>query len=113
MDPALQAIDAAVSGRWSQAEEINKQILEENPCDKEALNRLARASLELGKLSKAISNYKKVLKIDPYNNIAQKALQKLEALEAKKEGIKEESIIKLNYIFTIPEKKQGVRRRLI
>lgn len=84
MDSAQRAIEAALSGRWSDAEEINKQILVDNPEDKEALNRLARSYIELGKISKAIANYKKVLKLDPYNNIAQKSLQKLETLESNK-----------------------------
>lgn len=79
MDPdAQRAIQAALDGRWKEAVEVNKEILATNPKDQEALNRLARACLELGKVKRALASYKKVLKIDKYNAIAQKAIERLE-----------------------------------
>ena len=50
-----------------------------------ALNRLARAYSELGMLGKARETATKVLKIDPYNNIASKSLSKWKGM--KKEDI--------------------------
>ncbi len=78
---AQKAIEEALKGNWNEAESLNEEILEQNPDNREALNRLARACLELGKLKKSLSSYKKVLKIDPYNSIALKALPRLQALE--------------------------------
>jgi tetratricopeptide (TPR) repeat protein len=78
---AQKAIEEALKGNWSEAESLNENILEQEPNNREALNRLARACLELGKIKKSLSSYKKVLKIDPYNSIAQKAIGRLEALE--------------------------------
>lgn len=78
---AQSAIEEALKGNWNKAEKLNEEILDETPNNKEALNRLARACLELGKIKKSLSSYKKVLKIDPYNSIAQKAIPRLQALE--------------------------------
>lgn len=80
---AQQAIDAALAGDWNAAEKANNAILLHEPDNKGALNRLGRAYAELGKLTKALTCYKKVLKRDPYNSIAQKAIEKLERIEKK------------------------------
>lgn len=74
---AQKAVEEALRGNWKEAVSLNEQILILDPKNREALNRLSRACLEIGKLSKAITNYKKVLKLDPYNTIAQKALERL------------------------------------
>lgn len=76
-DLAQRAIEEALRGNWNSAANLNKEILSQTPKDCEALNRLARAELELGRLSRAKTTYKKVLRIDPYNTIAQKALERL------------------------------------
>lgn len=84
MDSLAQAaIKEALRGNWKKAAALNLEILKTEPKNKEATNRLARAFLELGKFQKAITNYKKVLKIDPYNTIAQKALERLKTVKAK------------------------------
>ncbi|MAG59326.1 hypothetical protein CMO96_00865, partial [Candidatus Woesebacteria bacterium] len=87
MDSAAQrAIEKALHGDWKEAVVLNEQILKDNPGNKEALNRLARAYLELGKLRKATTYYKKVLTIDPYNGIAKKSLDRLGAMKSKLNG---------------------------
>lgn len=73
----LKAITAALNQNWEEASEINQQILNENPQDVEALNRLGRALLELGKYSPAKKAFDEVLRIDPYNQIALKNLRNL------------------------------------
>lgn len=78
MSLAQKAIDCALCGNWAESEKLNNQILKENPNSKETLNRLGRTCAELGKLTKALTCYKKVLKLDPYNSIAQKAVERLE-----------------------------------
>lgn len=80
-DLAQEAIDLALAGKWDKAAKLNKVILEENPKDIEALNRLARAYSELGKIGKARKTSKDVLKIDPFNTIANKALEKWKGLK--------------------------------
>ena len=80
---AQRAVDEAIRGNWHEAQKLNEEILEDDQKNKEALNRLARALGELGKIPKAITIYKKVLKIDPYNSIAQKALTRLQAIKGR------------------------------
>ncbi len=79
--PALSAndaINAALSQQWDEAIRINLHILEENPDDIDAYNRLAFAYLQKEKIEQAKTAYQQVLKRDPYNQIAQKNLKKLE-----------------------------------
>lgn len=74
---AQKAINFALSGEWEKAIEANLEITKESPEDTEALNRLARAYSELGKVTNAKKIAQKVIKIDPSNIIAQKCLEKL------------------------------------
>jgi len=79
-DLASLAITATLAGNWQEAIRINQEILKVDPKDIEALNRLARAYKETGKLSLAKRTYRKVLTIDCFNPIAKKNLKLLEAL---------------------------------
>ncbi len=71
-----KAIDAARSGNWQEAVQANLDVLKKFPENVEALNRLAKAYAELGKISKAISTTKRALKINPFDRIANKNLEK-------------------------------------
>lgn len=71
-----KAIEAALKGDWIGAVNTNKLILKDSPFDTEALNRLARALYETGEIKKAIKKVEEVLKIEPTNSIAQKAITK-------------------------------------
>lgn len=73
---AQTAINLALLGNWEEAIDANLQIISLSPEDTDALNRLARAYSELGKISEARTTTKKVLKIDPVNPIALKSLEK-------------------------------------
>ncbi len=75
-DLSQKAITAATSGNWNEAIDINLKILKNSPEDIDALNRLAKAYAELGKIPKAISTVRKVLKINPFDRIASKNLEK-------------------------------------
>lgn len=79
------AIESALQCQWDQALEYNKQLLATEPDNITCLNRMAKAYLELGKYDQAQKFYHEVLKLDPYNNIAQKNLQKASAF--KKDGV--------------------------
>ena len=70
-----QAIDAALDQRWKEALKINKKIIKLDPQNVDALNRQARAYMELGKANLAKKYYSQTLKYDPYNPIAQKNLK--------------------------------------
>lgn len=70
-----QAIDAALDSKWELALKLNKQIIRLDPQNIDALNRLAKAQLELGKINLAKKYYCEVIKIDPYNPIALKNLK--------------------------------------
>lgn len=75
-----KAIANALKGKWKEALAINTEILNKTPNDIDALNRLARAYSELGDFAKARKTAKQVLKIDRYNKIAQKCLEKWKGL---------------------------------
>src|SRR3989344_3012546 len=70
------AIASALSADWEEAEKINKSIIAEDETDINALNRLAKACGELGKIKEAMETSKKVLAIDSENKIATKAVAK-------------------------------------
>lgn len=70
-----QAIDAALDSKWELALKLNKQIIKLDSQNIDALNRIAKAELELGKANLAKKYYSEVLKIDPYNPIALKNLK--------------------------------------
>lgn len=74
------AIEAALSQNWEKAEELNESILRQNNQDIEALIRLAYANVRLGKIGQAKKIYRKILKIDKYNLLAQKNLDKIKTL---------------------------------
>jgi len=78
---AQKAVEAALKGNWKEATRLNSLLLKENPKDIDALNRLARAYSELGNPRKAKGFAEKVLKLDPFNSIATKALVRLKGLK--------------------------------
>lgn len=78
MEPLkTQAIQTALTGDWQTAISLNLALLKENPNDIETLNRLAFASLVVGKIKNAKDAYKKVLELDSKNPIALKNLKRL------------------------------------
>ena len=66
---AQQAIQKALSGNWDEALELNKEILDSDPNNTDALNRTARAYAELGKIELAKKTAKKCnfLQINPFS----------------------------------------------
>src|SRR4030042_3387128 len=75
--PASQtSINLALSGNWAEAVKVNLAIISDDPEDTDAINRLARAYWELGKIGEAREATKRVLKIDPVNPIALKCIEK-------------------------------------
>lgn len=84
-----QAISTALTGDWKNAVSLNKELIDENPSDIDALNRLALAFQVLGKTTSAKTTYQKVLKIDPLNPIAQRNLRQLKTSKTKADTLAE------------------------
>lgn len=79
---AQLAIEAALSANWDQALKLNKKILKVEPQNVDALARLARANMEMGKSNLARKFYSEVLKYDPYNPIAIKNLKIIKSFKS-------------------------------
>lgn len=71
------AINAAKQQNWEQAIEANQQILDKQPADIGALNRLGVAQMQSAKTSAAKATFHKVLELDRSNSIAKKHLARL------------------------------------
>jgi tetratricopeptide (TPR) repeat protein len=76
-----QAIALAMEGRWQESVDINKSIIQNFPNDADAYNRLGKAYMELGNYPNSREAYEKALKLDQFNTIAKKNLQRLTLLE--------------------------------
>lgn len=74
-----EAIRLAMQGRWQDAVEANRAILELFPNDVDAWNRLGKALSELGRNREAIEAYEKALSLEPGNQIARRNLERLKA----------------------------------
>ncbi len=74
------AIQLALQGRWADAAQLNRAIIESFPTDVDAFNRLGKAMTEVGRYSEAREAYMKALEFDPLNAIARKNLARLAAL---------------------------------
>jgi tetratricopeptide (TPR) repeat protein len=67
----------STKGNWEEAIVLNKSLVDEDPKDIDALNRLALAYSIIGKAKEAKSTYQKVVDLDPLNAIALRNLKKL------------------------------------
>jgi tetratricopeptide (TPR) repeat protein len=91
-----QAIQTALQGDWNSAISLNQQILQEEPENIDALNRLAFAHATLGNIDEAKNFYQKVLDLDMQNPIATKNLKRLSSFNGKPPA---PAIYKMNNIF--------------
>ena len=73
-----QAIAAAEKQDWQAAVTANRSILELEPKNISAMNRLGFCYLQKGDMKEAKATYNKVLEVDTYNSIAKKYLDMLE-----------------------------------
>jgi tetratricopeptide (TPR) repeat protein len=77
---AEEARRLAIEGKWEQAVDINRKIIEQSHRDVDAYNRLGRALVELGRLDEAFDAYRNALSIDPSNVIAQRSIARIDQL---------------------------------
>lgn len=90
-DLAQQAVQAALKGEWEKARELNLCLLDADPENVDALNRLARAHAELGEFTKAKKIAEQSLKCDPFNQIAKNALEKWKDLKNGSKTVRQKS----------------------
>lgn len=69
-----------MEGRWLEAIDVNKQLIERSPRDVDALNRLGKAHFELEQYRSAYEAYSAAVEADPANIIARRNLERLEPL---------------------------------
>jgi tetratricopeptide (TPR) repeat protein len=74
-----QSISHSAEGRWAEAAETNRKILEMG-ADAETENRLAKALWEMGELGEAREHYQVALALDPTNRIAERNIERLRVL---------------------------------
>ncbi len=77
------AINAALNQDWKEAIRINSALLKEDKNSISLLNRLGFAYLQSGQLTLAKKTFQKVIKLDLYNQIAQRNLKKLSSVRQK------------------------------
>lgn len=94
-----KAIDLALAGKWKDAIDANLSALKGDSKNVDVLNRLARAYLETGQKTKAHDTYKKVLRIDKFNNIAQKNLDLLKTYKVERGGHRPGLTLSANTMF--------------
>jgi len=81
-----QAVQTALQGDWQAAVILNQMLLEEDPSDIDALNRLAFAKVSLGEIKEAKTIYQRVLTLDNNNPIALKNIQRLNETSTQSNG---------------------------
>ena len=82
-EKSARAVALALEGKWEEAAALNRELLELFPEDVEALNRLGKASLELGQYLHAREAFAQALVHSPHNSIAKKNLERLAQLHDK------------------------------
>ncbi len=81
-----QAIKCALNNNWTEAIQVNQAILEENPKDIDALNRLGYSYLKYHDYKKSKEIFETVVSLDKTNPIAIKNLKKIQALSGNNVG---------------------------
>ncbi len=74
-----QAVRLAVSSRWDEAVNVNRDLLRLFGDDADALNRLGKALSEVGQVTEARKAYGRSIELDPTNTIARRNLDRLAA----------------------------------
>lgn len=75
-----EAVDLALKGEWERAAHVNRAILELFADDVEAMNRLAKALIEMGSYEEAGPVLDRLGEVAPYNNIARRNRARLEQM---------------------------------
>jgi len=103
-----EAISLAMQGRWDEAIDANRSIIEIFPNDLNAYNRLGKALTEMGQYAAARDAYSQALKIDSKNSIAMRNLQRLTLLKGTRQSSGEGHARVIPQIFIEETGKTGV-----
>lgn len=90
------AIKSAIAKNWQEAIETNEKILGISPDDIPTLNRLGIAYSMIGKHTKASASFKKVLVLDPKNQIAKNNISRLKVV--KDTGLINPQLNNINFV---------------
>jgi tetratricopeptide (TPR) repeat protein len=83
----MRAIKAAKDLNWDEAVSVNLEIIEANPDDIGALNRLGLAYMQQGSQTKAKTHFTRVLELDNSNSIAKKHLESIKHKKVHKQPL--------------------------
>ena len=106
-EKSREAIALALEGNWERATEVNKELLRLFPQDVDAMNRLGKAFLELGRYAAAREGFEKAVTIAPHNTIAKKNLERLGHLQETASPPKQGKVV-TPYLFIGESGKSGV-----
>lgn len=81
-----QAVKLAISSRWMEAANVNREFLKTFGEDAETFNRLGKALSELGQVTEARDSYSKSLNLEPTNTIARRNLDRLAGMQDTSEA---------------------------
>lgn len=101
---AEAAIVAALSQNWKEAARINLLLLKEDTSNIASLNRLGYAYVQSGQINLAKATFQKVIKLDPYNQIALKQTKKLVTMKnSSKQPIATSSLLRVSPLSFLEE----------
>src|SRR5437016_2287539 len=78
-----QAVDAAINAHWKEAIEFNKKISRLDKNNLGAQLRLGYAYIQINKLKEAKTSYRKVLRMQKGNQIAEENLERIKILQSR------------------------------
>src|SRR3989344_4606421 len=78
-----QAVDAAINFNWNSAIELNQKIIKLDKKNLAAFLRLGFAYTQKQSFTEASKHYRKVLKIQPNNNIALENIERINVLKTR------------------------------
>jgi Flp pilus assembly protein TadD, contains TPR repeats len=105
-----QAVEAAFNNNWKEAINLNKEILQIDKNNLDAILRLAFAYFQNQEFKKAKSIYKKGLKVQPNNPVILNYLKKIDIIEKKKSEAEKISraLVNPEIFLEIPGKTKSV-----
>ncbi len=104
-----QAVDAAMNAHWKEAVEFNKKISRLDKNNLGAQLRLGYAYIQMSKLKEAKTSYRKVLRLQKGNQIAEENLERIKILELRgsKKIPKKEVRLDPNLFLELPGKTKS------
>ena len=107
-EKSREAVTLALEGNWEKAVEANREVLGCSSDDVEALNRLGKALMELGRYPEAKDAFENASKLAPYNAISRKNLERLSQLQDTAAPLPKQCKVATPYLFIEESGKSGV-----